>query len=56
MGWAKARSSCPIRSEVVAGVEDLLDKSKVLLSSRRTLHELGRLQALIRRRGEELTQ
>ena len=56
MGWAKARSRCPIRLVVVAGVEDLLDNSKVLLSLRRALHQLGRPQALIRRRGEELTQ
>jgi hypothetical protein len=55
-GWAKARSLWPIRSEVVAGVEDLLGKCKVLLGPWHARNLLGHLQALIRRRGEELTQ
>jgi hypothetical protein len=55
-GWAKARSSCPMRSVVVAGGEGLLDKWKVLLSPGRARNLLGHLQASIRRRGEELAQ
>ncbi len=55
-GWAKARSSCPIRSVVVAGVEGPLDNSKIRLIRWRVRHLLGHLLPLIRRRGEELTQ
>ena len=46
----------PIRSEVVTGGSHLLDKSKLLSSTRRAHGLLGHGLALARRRGEELTQ
>jgi hypothetical protein len=48
--------SFPIRSVVIAGVEDLFDKSKVLLNHRRALDHPSDPHTLIRRRCEELTQ
>lgn len=54
--WVAHNAFAAICSVLIAGVEGLLDKSKVRLILWRALYLPGHLQALIGWRGEELTQ